>query len=92
MMSMDGLGAGAQAPTSIVTTIVVAPQHDDERIPDPPCGVCSSMTPRMPLCHVRVLSACRHRRRRRGWMLHAIIRAQVPGYTWTWCWIDEIKI
>jgi len=23
---------------------------------------------------------------------HPIIRAKVPGHTWTWCWIDEIKV
>ena len=23
---------------------------------------------------------------------HPIIRADLPGYTWTWCWVDEIKV
>lgn len=23
---------------------------------------------------------------------HAIMRADLPGYTWTWCWVDEIKV
>lgn len=38
------------------------------------------------------LSPNRHARAHYTETGHAIIRANMPGYTWTWCWIDEIKV
>lgn len=38
------------------------------------------------------LSPNRHARAHFAETGHAIIRANVPGLTWTWCWIDEIKV
>jgi hypothetical protein len=38
------------------------------------------------------LSPNRHARAHYGVTGHPIIRAKVPGHTWTWCWIDEIKV
>ncbi|MBF8289385.1 MAG: hypothetical protein HW391_353 [Chloroflexi bacterium] len=34
----------------------------------------------------------RHARAHFGTTSHPIMRATVPGYTWTWCWIDEVKV
>jgi uncharacterized UBP type Zn finger protein len=38
------------------------------------------------------LSPNRHARAHFAESGHAIIRAKVPGYTWSWCWIDETKV
>jgi uncharacterized UBP type Zn finger protein len=38
------------------------------------------------------LSPNRHARAHFAETGHAIIRANVPGYTWTWCWVDQIKV
>ena len=38
------------------------------------------------------LSPDRHTRRHFAETDHPIIRADLPGYTWTWCWVDEIKV
>lgn len=38
------------------------------------------------------LSPNQHARAHFGETGHPIIRAKVPGHTWTWCWIDEIKV
>jgi hypothetical protein len=38
------------------------------------------------------LSPNRHARAHFAATGHPIMRANVPGYTWTWCWIDETKV
>jgi uncharacterized UBP type Zn finger protein len=38
------------------------------------------------------LSPNRHARAHFTETGHPIMQARVPGHTWAWCWVDEIKV